>query len=298
MTWRLDSAVVSDRGCIRELNEDSARIVRPGDDEMFARRGMLVVVADGMGGHSAGEVASQMAVDTIARAYYELGECDESGESRESHHSPHSPDSHHSHDSAAALVAALQDANRAIFAHASQDRALTGMGTTCVALALVNGMAHAAHVGDSRLYLIRRGGIYQMTNDDSAVGEMVNRGVLSKEDARRHHDKNVILKALGTQPDVEVSSWPAPLPLADGDAFLLCSDGLTDLVDDHELAAAVEADADCASVCQALIAAAKARGGFDNIAAALVRTTASATANAAPPTNIAVKDTREWGVHS
>ena len=286
MTWRLDSAVVSDRGCIRELNEDSARIVRPGDDEMFARRGMLVVVADGMGGHSAGEVASQMAVETIAHAYYELGECGESGESRESQ------------DSAAALVAALQDANRAIFAHASQDRALTGMGTTCVALALVNGMAHAAHVGDSRLYLIRRGGIYQMTNDDSAVGEMVNRGVLSKEDARRHHDKNVILKALGTQPDVEVSSWPAPLPLADGDAFLLCSDGLTDLVDDHELAAAVEADADCASVCQALIAAAKARGGFDNITAALVRTTASATANAAPPTNIAVKDTREWGVHS
>ena len=178
MTWEIAAHVLSDVGCVRDLNEDRGRVVQPADDAERARRGVLAIVADGMGGHSAGEVASELAIAAVHRAYYES-----EGEPME------------------ALAAALATANREIFAAASAEKKLEGMGTTCVALAVCNDHAHAASVGDSRIYLLRGGGIYQMTADDSAVGAMVAQGLLTREEARHHTDRNVILRALGTHAD-------------------------------------------------------------------------------------------------
>ncbi len=247
MTWEIAGHVLSDVGCVRDLNEDRGRIVQPGDAEEQGRRGVLAIVADGMGGHSAGEVASELAVDAVHHAYYGLDGPPQ-----------------------AALVTALEAANRVIFETASAERRLAGMGTTCVALAICAGEAHAASVGDSRIYLLRDGGIYRMTADDSAVGELVTRGLLTRSEARHHADRNVILRALGTHDDVHVSRWEQPLPLRAGDAFLLCSDGLTDLVEDEEIVAAV-GERHGADACKALVALARIRGGHDNITVALLR---------------------------
>jgi len=253
MTLTITAAVSTDTGCRRTLNEDAARIAQPLDPEVRAARGVLAVVADGMGGHSAGEVASQMAVETIHREYYAA-----------------------SGTTAEALASAIALANDEIFERARHDSALTGMGTTCVALALCGGHAHAAHVGDSRLYLVRGGRIYQMTEDHSAVAALVNQGVISRAEARTHEDKNVILRALGTHPKVEISSWEQPFPVAEGDVFLLASDGLTDLVEDDELFS-VAATRNEADACRALVDLARTRGGFDNITVAVLRASAAAS---------------------
>lgn len=231
----------TDVGCVRELNEDSVRVVRPGAPAELARKGVLVMVCDGMGGHAGGEVASALAVETIGQSYMK---------------SPLPP--------TPALREALLAANSAIFNKAKGDASLHGMGTTGTVLALRGALAFYAHVGDSRLYLVRGEGIYQMSEDHSAVMELVRRGLLSPGEARHHPQKNVVLRAVGTQPKVEVSSWDEPFPIKAGDRWLLCSDGLSDLVEDEELQTAVNLHGlDAAG--DSLIALARSRGGHDNI---------------------------------
>jgi PPM family protein phosphatase len=261
MTWELGASMLSDVGCHRPINEDSGCIVRPADAAVLADRGVLAIVADGMGGHSAGEVASRMAVDVIRRRYYE-----EAG-------GPYD-----------ALRSALQAANAAIFQRAGEDPELNGMGTTCVALALCSDQACVASVGDSRLYLARGGRIYQMTMDDSAVGDMVTRGVISRDEARHHQDRNVILRALGTHESVDIFSWQQPFPMREGDIFVLCSDGLTDLVADQEILETAESLHE-ADACRALVDKARKRGGFDNITVAILRLAlAPSPSTETPPT--------------
>jgi protein phosphatase len=244
--FAVTASVQTDVGCYREINEDSSAYVEPGDSDLLTTRGRLVVVADGMGGHSAGEIASRMAIDEISRVYYE---------------SPGDPRS--------ALMTSFIQANRKIHQSSTEVQARKGMGTTCTALVLRNGTALTAHVGDSRLYLIRAGQIYLMTEDHSAVMELVKRGLLTLEEARHHPDKNVILRALGSHPDVEVSIWDEPFPIRGGDRFLLCSDGLYDLVEDNEIMGAV-LEGDAHSACAGLITLAKDRGGYDNITVAVL----------------------------
>ncbi len=238
--------MLSDVGCVRELNEDSCTYVQPDDPAQLESKGLLIVVADGMGGHSAGEVASRLAVDVIARAYYQ-----ETGDPR------------------SALENAFHEANLAIYEAAEADSSKNGMGTTCTALVLQNGTAIAAHVGDSRLYLVREGSIYLMTEDHSAVMEMVKAGLITLEQARHHPEKNVILRAMGSHAEVEVTTWQEPLPVRAGDRFLLCSDGLYDLVEDEEIKRIVLLSAPPIA-CQSLIALAKERGGHDNITVGIV----------------------------
>jgi protein phosphatase len=260
--YEVAASVLSDVGCVRELNEDSAAYVQPYDEAVLAGKGMLFVVADGMGGHSAGEVASNMAVEVIRRVYYE--------EDREAQ---------------AALKKAVEKANREIFEAAARDETMKGMGTTCTALVLQNGRAISAHVGDSRMYLVRDGQIYLLTEDHSAVMEMVKHGIISAEEARHHPDKNVILRALGSHAEVEVSTWQEPLPVREGDRFVLCSDGLYDLVEDEEIRQAVSA-AEPRAACESLVALAKQRGGHDNITVAIVslKPVAEAQPRAVPET--------------
>jgi protein phosphatase len=235
----------SDVGCIREMNEDSGHFTLPDDPQVLREKGRLFVVADGMGGHSGGEVASQIAVKVITQVYYE----DES-------------------DPRTSLQNAFREANHRIYKESQRDENLKGMGTTCTALVLKDGSAISAHVGDSRLYLVRNGHIYLMTEDHSAVMEMVKRGWISLSDARHHPDKNVILRAMGSHPEVEVSTWQEPFPLKEGDRFLLCSDGLYDLVEDEEIKQLVLAS-DPQNACENLVTLARERGGHDNITVAI-----------------------------
>ena len=262
--FEIDASVQTDKGCVREINEDSGRMVRPADPQLLASKGTLVVVADGMGGHSAGEVASQMAADVVTRLYYETRA-----------------------EPSAALKRAVEEANRQIHRAAAEDEAKHGMGTTCTALALCGGRAYAAHVGDSRLYMLRAGRLYQLSEDHSAVNEMVKLGIITKEQARTHEDKNVILRALGTVPEVEVSVLE-PFAVREGDRYLLCSDGLHDLVLEDEIASILSESADIHAAGERLIALAKERGGHDNITVGIIaimpQGTAAAEAQDAPTT--------------
>src|SRR5437870_6664275 len=252
------ASMLSDVGCVREVNEDSGAYIQPDDPEVLASKGLLILVADGMGGHSAGEVASRMAVEVITRTYYEDGG-----------------------DPQTALKKAFREANRAIHKTAEKDESKTGMGTTCTALVLQNGTAISAHVGDSRLYLVRDGAIYLMTEDHSAVMEMVKAGLLTLEQARHHPDKNVILRAMGSHPEVEVTTWQEPFPVRAGDSFLLCSDGLYDLVEDEEIKQIVMLG-DPQPACENLIALAKERGGHDNITVGIVSLKPEGEATSSP----------------
>ena len=254
--YEIDASVQTDKGCVREINEDSGRMVRPADPQLLASKGTLVVVADGMGGHSAGEVASQMAADVVSRVYYETKA-----------------------EPSAALKRAVEEANRQIHQAAAEDEAKHGMGTTCTALALCGGRAYAAHVGDSRLYMLRAGRLYQLSEDHSAVNEMVKLGIITKEQARTHEDKNVILRALGTTPEVEVSVLE-PFRVREGDRYLLCSDGLHDLVLEDEIASILSETEDIHAAGERLIALAKERGGHDNITVGIIAIMPEGTAAA------------------
>jgi serine/threonine protein phosphatase PrpC len=238
----ITAVIQSDPGNVREVNEDCGRFIKPMEPAVFDRKGSLAIVADGMGGHSAGEVASTLAVETISRVYYSVDGLP--GES---------------------LRKAFEEANQKIYEASLADKNLAGMGTTATALAVYGTSAIAAHVGDSRLYLLREGEIYLMTEDHSAVREMVKLGIISAEQARHHEDKNVIVRALGTAPRVEVSFWESPLAVRDDDQFLLCSDGLYDLVEDSEIRDMVLSAPDNHAACESLIEMAKRRGGYDNI---------------------------------
>jgi protein phosphatase len=241
-SWR------SDRGCVRETNEDRCLFRHPDDAETRLCKGALAIVADGMGGHRAGEVASEMAVRLIEQSYYD-----------DDRQAPQ-----------AALEAAFQTANRAIHYAAQQQPQLSGMGTTATALVIRQGAAFLAQAGDTRLYLARDGQLYLMSEDHSAVMEMVRLGKMTLAEARLHADKNLLLRALGPRPDLHVAAWTTPFPVRAGDRFLLCSDGLYDLVSDAEIRLAVTSD-EPEAACERLIKTARERGGHDNITVGVVR---------------------------
>jgi len=245
---RIEGGLATDPGCVREINEDFARIIRPTTPAALHKRGVLAVVCDGMGGHEAGEIASRLAVETIVRRFEE----DELAA-----------------DPVAAVPRSVQTANRAIFDAAERNHQMRGMGTTCTVLLLRDGMAYGAHVGDSRIYLIRGGDIFLMTEDHSAVMELVRRGVITRDEARHHPDKNVISRALGSHRDVQVTGWPQPFAVLPGDRFLLCTDGLYDLVDDEQLLATAR-DVHPQVACDRLITLAREAGGHDNISVAIL----------------------------
>ncbi len=244
----------SDLGRHREINEDCWLLEHPREESLLQQKGILALVADGMGGHAAGEVASKLAASVIRKQYYDSA----------------APPSQ-------ALEEALHSANRALYQMANKQAHLHGMGTTCTALVLWNDVALSAQVGDSRLYLVRNDAIYLMSEDHSAVMEMVRRGKLSLADARQHEDKNIILRALGPQPTVQVSTWKMPFPVRDGDQFVLCSDGLYDLVRDDEIQQTVSSLTP-SEACEQLIALANERGGHDNITVGIIQLESKPTA--------------------
>ena len=254
----LDVAIVSDIGNVREQNEDRGRCVRPGDAATLARRGILVLVADGMGGHEAGDVASTTAADVVAQAYYDA---------------PGTPTE--------ALDHAFTTANARIHAAAGLP-GREGMGTTCTALVLRGNEAFWAHVGDSRLYRFRHDRIDRLTTDHSMVEEMVADGLLTPEEARHHDARNVITRALGIRAEI-APALDGPLAIDPDDVFVLMSDGLYDLVEDDEIGHALR-DGSVHAAATALVETAKARGGYDNVTVAVVRARSAAPTRPTRPT--------------
>jgi PPM family protein phosphatase len=228
-------------GRIRSVNEDCVCFVTPPQRGTAALRGSLALVADGMGGHAHGEVASALAGEVIPRVYYELEGA--------------VPD---------VLAAAFTAAHRAILKWGEQNPECAGMGTTCTALALHDDKAWLAHIGDSRAYLWRKATLTQLSDDQTLVAQMMRDGVLTREEAENSPVKNVILQALGAAIDIVPEIWSQPLALLDGDVLILCTDGLWGMVGD-----AVIADIACRlpphDACEALIEAALAAGGHDNV---------------------------------
>lgn len=227
-------AGVTDTGRRRMRNED-ALVVRP----------PLFAVADGMGGARAGEIAARLAADAL-----ESARADVTGE-----------------DGIAALI---EEANRRIWERSLADPATAGMGTTVTA-ALVDPVTETVafgHVGDSRAYRLRGDVLEQLSTDHSLVAELVESGVLTPEEAERHPQRSAITRALGTDPAVEVAGWTVDAQV--GDLFLLCSDGLSVMLDDDAIAAAIAgAGGDPRAAGEALVAAANAHGGEDNITVVL-----------------------------
>lgn len=243
---RLDPAQLTDVGRKREHNEDNMAYVIPRDPQVMAMKGALFIVADGMGGHAAGEVASEIAVDTVSNAYY----MDDN------------------EDVTTPLLQAIKRANLAIHQRAAENLLRSGMGTTCVAAVLRGNMAYIANVGDSRAYLVRGGQARQITQDHSWVAEQVRAGLLSEDQARTHAQRNVITRCLGTQPDVEVDVFLEPLQ--ENDCVVLCTDGLSGLISDEEVMRIVDQSVPQESVYH-LVERANENGGPDNITAIVVR---------------------------
>lgn len=222
------TAAVTDTGRRRRRNED-AYVVRP----------PLFAVADGMGGAQAGELASKIAVEAMAAV------ANGSGEER--------------------VTALIQEANRRVYERSSEDAAASGMGTTITA-ALVgeDGRVAIGHVGDSRAYLLRGAQLDQLTEDHSLVAELVRTGKLSAAEAETHPQRSVITRALGTDPDVDVDTFT--IEARPGDLFLICSDGLTTMVDDDEILRTIEEHrGDLNAAAKTLVRKANRGGGEDNI---------------------------------
>ncbi len=246
--WALGEARIagsSHVGCVREVNQDAF-----GRFDATSGREVLVVVADGLGGHRGGEVASRLAVARLGAAVFS--------------------DAHATQDDPAErLRRSIAYANASVLQLAREDLALDGMGTTVVSLLLAeNGRAYVGHVGDSRLYRLRGGSLERLTEDHSLVETLVREGVLSAEDARADPRRNQILRALGVRDELEIEiAWLTPTP---GDHYLLCSDGLHGSIDDAAIHRILAGAPHVEGAVSQLIEAANEAGGADNITCVVV----------------------------
>ena len=231
--------VQTDTGRVRPINEDSYYLTQEGE--------RFCAIADGMGGHNAGEIASAMAVRVF------------SGEMRMSRWID-----------GVSMRRAVERANAAVHARSRCVEQYSGMGTTFTALALGNGSAYIAHVGDSRAYLIRRSGIMRITVDHTLVEEMVRKGLITPQEAKHHPKRNYITRALGTADQVTVDL--AQIALEPGDVFFLCTDGLSNHLEDRDILELTQSDCGWEEKLQQAVQAALDDGGSDNITAMYVVT--------------------------
>ncbi len=252
MAYSVEVVGKSDVGCVRTNNEDNL-----GYDSRLG----LFVVCDGMGGQAAGEVASKMGVDAMLNYFREarnVGQFPQIGEPA---------DGYSAH--ANALASAIHLANQAIYEAAAATMARKGMGATVVSALLHDEFISIAHVGDSRIYLLRNGVFQQLTNDHSLVMEQVRRGLITREEAETSEVQNIILRALGSEEQVKADL--DDMMAQDGDILLLATDGLTKLVRDDKMQAIISAAPNLVRACDELIQAAKDAGGDDNITCILLQ---------------------------
>ena len=236
------SVAMTDVGRVRKVNQDYVYA----SDTPVGNLPNLYIVADGMGGHKAGDLASSYAVQTIVEAI-----------SRSVETRP-----------ALILQKAIRYANYRLYEKSEEREEYHGMGTTLVVLTVYKDEALAANIGDSRLYEISQKQIRQISEDHSLVAELVRKGELSATEARRHPDKNIITRALGIQDEAQIDLFP--FRVETGNRYLLCSDGLTNMVEDTELCRLISQKKDISEIGAELILRANKNGGLDNIAVVLV----------------------------
>lgn len=242
---------------------DVGRKRKGNEDSLFVNAVQnLFVVADGMGGHAAGEIASKVAVDAINEFVLLTGGDEEITW-------PFGLDENMSYDGNR-LKTAIRYANRKVLEATKEKSEYEGMATTVAAVLVDGDTANLGHVGDSRVYLVRDGKISQLTADHSWVNEQIQSGVISADQARTHPLRNVVTRALGGKPDLQVDMKVHKIQ--SGDILLLCSDGLTTMIPDEDIGRVVlESEGDVEKAAKALVATANARGGEDNITVVLMR---------------------------
>lgn len=255
---RIEARGITDVGMRRDHNEDAFLV----DEELG-----LYIVADGMGGHAGGGTASRLAVDTIQAAVRHAKEAEPelfaAGSGIEESGLPE------------VLREAVEEACAVIFRTAQGDPELSGMGTTVTTVLVDGRVAYVAHVGDSRIYLVREGRIYQVSEDHSLVNEQLKAGAIGPDEARNSRFRNIITRSVGFEPSVQVDL--VGLDLEAGDALVLCCDGLSNLVDDPEILHVVE-ESSLEVAPGRLVALANDRGGDDNITVIVVRASEPETA--------------------
>jgi len=238
----IEVAGLTDVGCQRENNEDSFSYWEPRDETEFERRGRLAVIADGMGGYEGGQEASRLAVETVLEVYRQTSTLDVQ----------------------VSLIHALTAAHIRILRFADAHPELQGMGTTCTALSITGDRLHFAHVGDSRLYLVRGAQISRLTKDHSYVGRLVDSGILSAEEAEAHPQRHILTAALGAGSEVIPDFPESAIELQPDDTVILCTDGLWGMVKEGEIRD-IATERPATKACQRLIDLARKRGGPDNI---------------------------------
>lgn len=249
----MEFALKSDIGQMRQLNEDYCGYFC--DDDMDLA---LFVLADGMGGHNAGEVASKMTVDNIIK---KLSSDFDSGKMKESE------------DTQAYMInlinLSIRYANNLVCDMAGMNRGLEGMGTTMVLLAICGRKAYIAHIGDSRAYIIDGLHITQLTTDHSYIEELIREGSISREEARLHPKRNQITRAIGVNDTVRPDF--ITIDIKEGNTFLLCSDGLSGILEDEEIRVIVSDAETAEEASKKLLNEANSRGGYDNVSVVIVK---------------------------
>jgi serine/threonine protein phosphatase PrpC len=244
----VEVASLTDVGCQREQNEDSLGYWEPDDNAQFQRLGRLAIVADGMGGHEGGQVASQIAVKSLQQSYSESEVADPQQR----------------------LLEAIHNAHSAIQQRSRESIGLIGMGTTCTAAAIVENRLYYAHVGDSHLYLLRAGELRLLTRDHSLVARLIETGVIRPEDAESHPQKHVLTAALGVSDEIAPDHAVEALALEKSDVLMICSDGLWGQMTGAEMQGILSSQLPKAA-CDSLVKLAKDRGGPDNITLQIIR---------------------------
>lgn len=235
----MNSVFRTDKGRIRPYNEDNGGVF---PNEAGDR---LAIVADGMGGHNAGDIASRLAIETIKSRWDEIKQIQTASEAE------------------SWLKAAILQSNERVLEHANDFPECSGMGTTLVAAICTAGFCTIANIGDSRGYLLSEDGLIQITEDHSLVNELVKSGEITKEDAEHHPRKNVLTRALGTEPDVTADYYT--VMFEQGDTILLCSDGLSNKLVQQDIQRILEAELSIGEKAEAFIQMANENGGEDNI---------------------------------
>ena len=245
MSREVEVAVATHVGMVREENQDHHGVFDSSDERVRREKGVFVVVADGMGGHTGGTIASHTAVDALLDTY--------KGSTQRSMRD--------------LLEEAVRTSNNVVRERADADPKISDMGTTCVCLVVRGGVAMVAHLGDSRCYLVRGGVVEQITRDHTYLNELVDIGLLTAEQAKGHPDRNIITRCVGMREDFEIEFNRRDIQV--DDRLVLCSDGLTNFVTDEEIGRIVESQKPKAA-CETLVRTANENGGEDNITVAIV----------------------------
>lgn len=244
----MESVFKTDKGLVRQHNEDSGGIFRNSSGDLLA------IVADGMGGHNAGDVASEMTIKELQKEWQQTEMISTPDKAEEW------------------LKTAIVKVNEKILSHSRENIECSGMGTTIVAAVCTSRFCTIANIGDSRCYILNENGFQKLTEDHSLVNELVRTGQITKEDAEHHPRKNVLTKALGTEE--EVAADVLSITFEDDDYLLLCSDGLSNKVSEAKMEEVIKGELPLAEKAQTLIDLANQEGGEDNITIVILHQTA------------------------